>query len=255
MDISIIIVSWNVRDYLKKCLNSIYKNQGNLSLEIIVVDNNSKDQTSKMVIKEFPQVQLITNKKNLGFAKANNQAIKQANGDFILLLNPDTEILPNTLVESVKFMKNHSSAGVMGCQLLNSDKSIQPSVRHFPTIWPIFLMLIKLPKIFPNLKSINHYLNTDFNYDETQTVDQVMGAFMMIKKEIFKKIGLLDERFFVWFEEVDFCRRVWQQKYKVYYFPEAKTIHYGGSSFNQQKTIKKQWRFFRSAFYYFKKNL
>jgi GT2 family glycosyltransferase len=255
--ISIIIVSWNVRDLLKKCLESIFSQPLSAagSLEVFVVDNNSSDGTAEMVKKDFSEVKLMANSSNSGFARANNQAISLAAGDYILLLNPDTEIFPDTIAKSIEFMAGHPECGVMGCKILNPDGTVQPSVRRLPTVWPIFLMLIKAPKIFRRLKAIDRYLATDFNYGQEQEAEQVMGAFMMTKKAVFDKVGLLDEKFFIWFEEVDFCRRVSQAGYKIFYTPDAKIIHHGGASFAQQKAIKKQWLFFKSAFYYFWKKI
>lgn len=252
--LSIIIVSWNVKDLLKKCLDSIYQNQGDLELEVFVVDNASTDGTPEMVRNDFPSVSLIENKNNRGFAAANNQAIKLAKGEYILILNPDTEIMGDTLQKSIEFMEQNPKAGILGCQILNSDRTVQPSVRRFPTFWPIFLIFLKLPKIFPNLSAVNHYLFRDFDYLKTQSVDQIMGAFMLVKKEVFRKIGFFDERFFLWFEEVDLCRRAASAGFEIFYYPEAKIIHYGGQSFNQQATVKKQWQFFKSALHYFFKD-
>ena len=254
MDLSIIIVSWNTRELLKKCLNSIYQNGAGLSLEIYVIDNNSSDKTVEMIRTEFRDVELIANNKNQGFAYANNQALKLAIGKYILLLNPDTEILSNSLQKAVKFMSDNSNCGAMGAKLLNPDKSVQPSIRRFPTPWPIFLMLIKAPKLFKKIKSIERYLCFDFDYNKRQAVDQIMGAFMLIPKKVFDKVGLLDEVFFIWFEEVDLCRRIQNAGFKVLYNPEVEIIHYGGQSFAQEKIIKKQSLFFKSAMRYFLKN-
>ena len=253
MKLSIIIVSWNVRELLEKCLTSIYQNSATIDLEVFVVDNNSQDETVKMVKRQFPQVNLLAETKNLGFAKANNLALKQAKGEYVLLLNPDTEIFSNTLDQALSFMASHPDCGLLGCQMLYADKTLQPSIRRFPSFWPILIMLLKLPKLFPHLRSLDNYLATDFDYRQEQAVDQVMGAFMLMPKKIIELIGLLDEAFFIWFEEVDFCRRVWSEGYKVYYSPSVTIIHHGGQSFSQQKTVTKQRRFFKSALIYFKK--
>lgn len=253
MELSIIIVSWQVKELLKKCLKSIERFAGDLDYEILVVDNASIDGTTTMVKKEFPQIKLIANSKNLGFAAANNQALKIAQGNYLLLLNPDTEILPGSLQKSLDFLKTKSKAGIIGCQILNPDKTRQPSVRRFPGFWPIFLIFLKLPKFF-HFKSVDNYLAKNFDYNQTQTVDQVMGAFMLIKKEALAKIGYLEEKFFLWFEEVDFCLRAKEAGYEVYYFAAAQIVHYGGQSFDQQKLVKKQWRFFVSALTYFHKH-
>ncbi len=255
MDLSIVIVNWNVKDLLAKCLKSIYFASENLDIEIFVVDNNSSDGSVEMLMEKFPKVNLIVNKENRGFAAANNQAIEKATGKYILLLNPDAEILDNSLEKSIQFMDEHPECGVMGSRVFNSDKTLQPSVRRFPTLWPILLIFLKLPKIFPKLKSIQKYLAVDFDYNKNREVDQVMGAFMMVRKEIFEKIGLLDKDFFIWFEEVDFCKRVWNNNYKVIFYPGAEIIHHGGKSFAQQGVVKKQRLFFKSALTYFKKHL
>lgn len=252
--VSVIIVSWNVRDLLRACLASLSRSAGDFVLEIFVVDNNSADKSAQMVEQEFPQVKLIANKENFGFAAANNQAIRQASGDYLLLLNPDTEVSSQTIAQSIIFMQENERCGVMGPKLLNEDKSVQPSIRRFPTVWPILLMFLKIPKLIPSLAPINRYLATDFDYNKKQSVDQVMGAFMFIRRDVLDKVGLLDEDFFIWFEEVDFCRRVVDAGFQVMYAPNIETIHYGGRSFGQQKTIKKQKLFFNSAWRYFTKH-
>jgi len=254
MKLSVIIVSWNVKDLLRKCLTSIFASDGDFELEVFVVDNASGDGSADAVEKEFPKVKLIASEKNLGFSKGNNMAIEKATGDYILLLNPDTEVYPDTFSGSIKFMKNHSDCGLMGCQLLNTDKTLQPSVRMFPTVLPIFLMLLKLPKLFPNLKSINKYLAKDFDYTKTQSTQQVMGAYMFISREVIDKIGGLDERFFVWFDDSDYCKRVVDAGYKVYYYNGVKIIHHLGRAFAQHAVISKQWHFFKSALLYFLKH-
>ena len=253
--LSIIIVSWNVKDLLRQCLQSIAENKGNIDLEVWVVDNDSQDQTVEMIKQEFPWINLIANNKNLGFAKANNLAINKANGQYLLLLNPDTKIFPDTLEKSLAFIESHPECGALGCKMLYPNGTIQPSIRRFPNWLVIFLILIKIPKIFPNLKIFKRYLAEDFDYNKTQTAEQIMGAFMLIPRSVFNKVGILDEKFFNWFEEVDFCRRIWQAKYKIYYFAEAQIIHYGGQSFSQEKLLKNQWIFFSSAIKYFLKNL
>ena len=254
MKISIIIVSWNVKDLLKKCLESLIKYGEDFDLEIFVIDNASDDGTTWMMKNDFPEINFTPNKDNAGFAKANNQGIRRATGDFVLLLNPDTEIFADTLANSVKFMEENKDCGIMGCKMIYKNGTLQPSVRRFPHFWPVLLMLLKVPRIFPKLKSVQRYLATDFDYEKTQAVDQVMGAYMFVRKEVFDKAGLLDEDYFIWFEEVDFCRRVSKKGYQVMYNPGTKIIHHGGQSFSQQQMIKNQWNFFSSALKYFRKN-
>lgn len=254
MKISIVIVSWNTKDLLKKCLDSLVKYGKEFDLEIFVIDNASTDGTTWMMKNDFPEINFIPNKENAGFAKANNQGIKRSTGDYILLLNPDTEIFADTLANSVKFMEENKDCGVMGCRMVYKNGKPQSSVRRFPRLWPIIMLLLKLPKIFPHLRSIERYLAIDFDYEKTQPVDQVMGAYMFVRPEVFDKIGTLDEDFFIWFEEVDFCRRAWKAGYKVMYYSGTKIIHHGGQSFAQQKMVKNQMNFFKSAWKYFRKN-
>lgn len=255
MDLSIIIVSWNTKNLLQKCLESIYATSQVGNFEVFVVDNNSADGSAAMVSEKFPQVKLIASKENLGFAKANNLAIKEATGEYLLILNPDTELYPETLSGALAFMTAHPDAGAMGCKMVYPDGRNQPSVRRLPTIWPITLLLLKLPKIFPNLRAIKHYLAEDFDYSQTQVVEQIMGAFMLIHKKVIERVGAFDERFFTWFEEVDLCRRIVDAGYKIYYYPDIKIIHHGGQSFSQQKKLTNQKVFFSSALKYFLKYL
>ncbi|MBN1779473.1 MAG: glycosyltransferase family 2 protein [Candidatus Buchananbacteria bacterium] len=255
MELSIIIVNWNVEKLLERCLESIYKYQGNLELEVIVVDNASKDRSLEMIKNNFPQVKLIVNQANRGFAAANNQGIEIASGRYLLLLNPDTEIKENSLHQSLEFFRTQEKVGVMGCKILNPDGSLQPSVRRFPTITAVILILSKIAKLLPNLPALKKYLAKDFDYRESQAVDQVMGAFFLIKRELIEQIGVLDERFFIWFEEVDFCYRAKKAGWQIWYYPDAEIIHYGGSSFKQALVVRKQWLFFQSALKYFVKHV
>lgn len=283
MDLSIIIVSWNVRDLLEKCLKSVFEQTRNISFGVFVVDNASTDGTSEMVLEKFPQINLIRNSRNLGFAAANNMAIRQilgqvdvilsmskpdvtlrqAQGDsashsstlkapeFILLLNPDVEILDGAIEKMVDFMRAHPEAGIAGPKLLNPDKTLQASVRRFPTLLDQILILAKIPHLWPNLGPLKRYYARDFDYSLVSEVDQVMGAFFIVRREVFEHIGLLDENFYLWFEEVDFCRRAKEAGYKVMYNPEAEVIHYGGQSFRQQSIWIKQWKLLKSMVWYF----
>ncbi|MEI6626998.1 MAG: glycosyltransferase family 2 protein [bacterium] len=254
MRVSIVIVSWNTKDLLKKCLQSLFVEHDNIEKEVFVVDNNSQDGTVNMVARDFSQVTLMANNYNAGFAKANNQALELATGDYVLLLNPDTELLPGAIKKSVEFMLANPLCGVMGPKMYFPDHSFQSSVRRFPTLSAILMMLLKLPKFFKHLPAIDRYLAVDFDYTKTQECDQVMGAYMFMPKKLLTEIGLLDERFFIWFEEVDFCRRTKKAGYMVMYDPEVEIIHVGGQSFAQQKTVKKQKVFFQSASRYFLKH-
>lgn len=254
MDLSIIIVCWKVKNLLKKCLESIYHETKNIKFEVFVIDNDSQDGTDEMVKKNFPRIKLIVNYKNVGFARANNQAIQEAKGDFVLLLNPDTEIIENALEKMVSFMKKNQEVGIAGCQLLNPDGTIQPSARKLPDLLSHIIILLKLHNFLPHLKSIKNYYMLNWPHNQVKEVDQIMGAFFLIRYEVIRKIGLLDNNFFIWYEEVDYCQRVKKAGWKVIYTPEAHIIHKKGKSFEQQFPIKKQLIFNKSILYYFKKH-
>lgn len=254
MDLSIIIVSWNVRDLLKKCLSSIYKHTRGITFEIFVIDNGSTDNSALMIKEKFPKVKLAINQENKGFAAANNQCIKKAVGDYILLLNPDTELKEDSMTPMVEFMKQNDACGIAGCHLLNSDGSDQTSVRRFPGFLDQALILLKLHRILPNLTPLRRYLCADFDYSREQKVDQIMGAFFMIKREVIDKIGLLDEKFFIWFEEVDYCLRAQKAGWQVVYAPVTSVIHHFGQSFKQMMTVDKQKIWNKSLRYYFLKH-
>ncbi|OGG87457.1 hypothetical protein A3B87_02105 [Candidatus Kuenenbacteria bacterium RIFCSPHIGHO2_02_FULL_39_13] len=233
MDLSIIIINWNVRDLLKKCLISIYQYIQNIDFELFVVDNASKDGSLAMIQKEFPQVRLIANQKNTGFAYANNQALKQAAGQNILLLNPDTELADNSMEKIVRLFNQHNDWAVVGCKILNFGGALQKSVRRFPSLKDQLLIQLKLQHLPFFKKNLNSYLAQDFNYGKESEVDQVMGAFFLTKKSVIEKIGGFDAKYYLWFEEVDFCKRAKDIGLKVIYTPAIKIYHHRAESFKQ----------------------
>ncbi len=256
MDLSVIIVSYNVREKLKNNLQALFKSKGDFSFEVFVVDNNSEDQSAKMVEESFSQVKLIKNEENLGFSRANNIAIKQAQGDFILLLNPDMQVFAETLEKSLNFAKNNSQAIVSSCKLIDEKNNIIKHVRRFPKFFDQLMIVLKIPHIFPWV--LNKYLISSFDYNQSQKVDSVRGSFFMINKNEFKKLSgrdlpLLDERYFVWFEEVDFCKQIYQLGGEVWYNPQAECLDYVGQSFSLLKRKKAQKLFKDSMLKYFQK--
>ncbi|OJI06450.1 hypothetical protein BK004_03580 [bacterium CG10_46_32] len=251
MDISIIIVSWNVRGLLEKCLASLYSHTEGITFEVIVVDNASSDGSVEMAQEKFQDMQVIALDENKGFATANNIGIKESSGKYILLLNPDTELTENSLKKVFDKMESNESIGILGCKLLNTDGTLQDSVRKFPRVQDLFALFFKLYKLFPSL--LHYYLAKDFDYRREAEVDQVMGAFFCINRSVIDKIGPLDSKYFIWFEEVDFCRRAKRAGFKIVYWPGTSIIHHGGQSFGQVQTAKKQWWFFRSALRYLTK--
>ncbi|EKD75979.1 MAG: hypothetical protein ACD_43C00264G0004 [uncultured bacterium] len=253
MQLSIIIVSWNVKALLQRCLTSVYQYTTELEFEVFVVDNASHDGSADMVATEFPQVHLIRNSVNKGFGAANNQALHLARGEYILFLNDDTEIFSNifeTLYQ--KMSELPQTVAMLGCQLTNPDGSIQESVRSFPTLWDQSIILLKLHHLWPNL--IQKYVCKDFDYTREQSVDQVMGAFMWARTQPIKAIGGFDEKYFVWFEEVDMQKTLRQRGYSILYTPLVSCLHVKGQSFKQVRKPKAQLMFNKSLRYYFQKN-
>ena len=256
MDLSIIIVSYNVREKLQKNLESIFNSQGDFSFEVLVVDNNSIDGSAEMVAELFPQVHLIKNDRNLGFSAANNMAIKKAGGNFILLLNPDMRLFPDTLYSSLAFAQQNPQAVVSSCLLVDDNNKTIKHIRRFPKFFDQLAVILKLPHIFPGI--IKSYLYLDFDYNLTQKVDSVRGSFFMINVEAFKKISkderpLLDERYFVWFEEVDFCQQVYKMGGEIWYNPNTFCLDYVGQSFSLLKKGRAQKYFSESMLKYFQK--
>jgi len=270
MDLTISIVSYNTKDLLRNCLNSIYKNIKGIKFEVIVVDNGSKDDSIKMLKREFPQVKLIINKNNLGFAKANNQAIKESKGKYILLLNSDTVILSDAINKMVNFIKIHPEAGAVGCTKLNPDLSPQPSVTILPNMWIVFLRFFRLKRFFPSCsqrrflikffgsflgKTITSYLSwySENKLEKAIPVDFITGACFLIRRETIDEVGLLDENFFMYLEDADWCFRIRQRGWKMYICPEAKIIHYGGENFRSNVDAF-SLDYCRSRYYYFDKH-
>lgn len=224
--ISIIILNYKAKGLLKNCLNSIYRYTENLDFEIIVVDNNSKDGVKKMLETNFSKVKFIQAKKNLGFSKGNNLGIKKAQGKYLVIINPDTTLIENSFKKMRDFMEEHKDIGIIGPQLINPDRSIQYTRCNFPEfLMPIYRRSF-LKKINYFKKKIDLYLTKDKDYNQTIKTDWIFGACLFVRKEAIDKVGLLDERFFLGFEDLDWCKRFWQYGYEVWYFPKTKIIHY-----------------------------
>jgi len=231
VDITIIIVSFNTQELLHDCLSSIKTASKNLSVETFVVDNNSIDNTAQMVTKFFPKVNLIVNDQNLGFSKANNQAIKKAKGTYVLVLNPDTKLMPNTLVEMFNFMQKRDDVGIATCKVELTDGTLDKDCkRSFPTPFRALCHFSGISKIFSGSKIFDQYHLGYLNESKTYEIDSCVGAFMFIRNSALKKVGPFDEKFFFYGEDLDLCWRFWQKSYKVMYYPMVKIIHYKGAS-------------------------
>ena len=241
-DLSVIIVSYNTKDYLLECLQSIDQ-----KYEIIIIDNASSDGSVDEIKKNFPDVKIIENKKNLGFAAANNQGMRQAKGRYILLLNPDTKILDNALSKMIDWMDKNAEASVSTCRLLNEDNSIQPTGGFFPTLPRLFAWQLFLDDILP----INSYHPKSSFYNKQRELDWVTGAFFLLRREIIDKSGLMDENFFMYAEELEYCYRIKKAGFKVFFTPAASIIHYGFKSGSKEKALIGEYE---SLKYYYQKH-
>jgi GT2 family glycosyltransferase len=234
IDVSIIIVNWNTRDILRDCLRSVYEQTKDVSFEVIVVDNASTDGSGAMVKRQFPSVVLMENNENMGFAEANNQAIKVAGGRYVLLLNSDTLVLDNAIAKTVKFADEHPDAAVAGCMVLNSDETIQQTCFMYPSNFNMFLAATYLYKIFPKSVIFGREGMTWWDYNDVREVDVVAGCFMLVRREAIQQVGMLDNRYFVYCEETDWCYRFSKKGWKILFTPNARIIHYGGQTANQK---------------------
>lgn len=253
IDLSIITVSWNVKKYLCESLEAVFATADDVSLEVFVVDNNSTDGTRDLLrdwARREPRLTALLNNINVGFARANNQAIELASGRYVLLLNPDMRVFPDTLKNMVQWMDAHPRVGVAGCHLVNERGETVQHVRRFPGLWNQLAIVLKIPHLFPHV--LDRYLMRDFDYTKEARVDSVRGSFFMIRREALR-VGLLDERFFIWFEEVDFCKRMRSAGWEVWYTPVARCVDRVGRSFAQVARAKKQKMFLESMYRYFEK--
>lgn len=254
-DLSIGIVSYKGKDLLRQCLASIYRNTVEATFEVILVDNNSRDGTIEAVTNQFPMVQLIINDKNVGFSQANNQALIASKGKYILWLNPDTVVLPNALDTLVEFMNSCPEIGILGPKVLNSDGTLQGQCRRgLPTPWAIFCYLSGLSRIFPKSERFAQYLMTYRDENFSHEVNAVSGSCLMVRREVMDQIGLLDEDYFMYGEDLDYCLRAKQAGWKVYYVSQAQVIHYGGAA-SKKRPLRSTYEFHRAMWVYYRKHL
>ena len=231
MYISVIIVSYNTCELLKECLISIKSATDNLKVEVFVSDNNSSDNTVRMIKKDFGWVNLIANRQNLGFSKANNRAIKKAKGKYLLVLNPDTRLFKNTLSQMIKFMDTNKDIAVATCRIeLPSGQLDKDCRRMYPTPWRAFAHFSGLSKIFAGSKLFDQYQMGYIPEDIEHEVESCLGAFMFVRSTAVKKVGLFDEDFFFYGEDLDWCYRFREAGFKIVYTPTAKIVHYKGAA-------------------------
>jgi len=256
IDLSVIIVTWNSEREIIDCLNSIIENEVKLNYEIIIVDNNSSDNT-KDVIESFAQnkfqrIKLIPNKENNGFTKGCNRGIDSSSGKNILFLNPDTKILNSALEKLVCKLNSDDKTGAVAPKLLNEDLTIQNSCRSFPGYFDMFCELSLLSSIFPESKTIARWKMNYFSHNEEAAVDQPMAAALMVKKKVLDEIYNFDERYLMFFNDVDLCRKIYDNGYKIIFYPDAKMIHQKGVSIYKDRVrMIKSWN--EDCLSYFKK--
>lgn len=244
MKLSIIIVSYNVKDLLKQAIQTLLIAASGLKFEFFVVDNASEDGSVEMLERDFPHVKVFRNSSNLGFSVANNQAIAVAKGEYLLVINPDTVTPQNTLVKAIEFLDLHVDGGSLGVRMLDGKGTYLPeSKRGFPTPWVAFCKLSGLYRLFPKSKVFNGYYMGWVNEFDTQEVEVLPGAFLLLRKKALNKIGAFDEHFFMYGEDIDLSYRLSLAGYKNYYYPEVAITHFKG-----QSTHKFSLRYIRSFY-------
>ncbi|MBN1136181.1 MAG: glycosyltransferase family 2 protein [Anaerolineae bacterium] len=262
VDVTVVIVSWNVRDLLRRCLRSILDSRAadsggppspHLQIEVVVVDNASGDGSAEMVRAEFPQVRLIANEENRGFTAANNQGLATGQGRYLMVLNPDTELASDTLATMADYLEEHPRVGVMGPQLRYADGRLQPSRRRFPTLTTALFESTVLGEWWPDNRFARRYRMADTPDDAIQTVDWLVGACLLVRREAYEEAGGLDEGFFMYSEEIDWCRRIKSAGWEVVYLPTATVIHHEGKS-SEQVVAARHIYFQSSKVRYFRKH-
>jgi len=253
LDLYIVIVNYNTRDLLRQCLASVYDSQGDFTYQVCVVDNCSSDHSATMVRKEFPQVALIESAMNGGYAYANNLGLQNGEARYCLLLNPDTILPPSALAEMIAFMNTHPDAGAVGPRLVLQDGSLDLACRRsFPSPKVSLYRLSGLSKLFPKSPRFGQYNLTYLDPDVTTEVDSVVGAFMMVRSDSIQQVGLLDEGFFMYGEDLDWAYRIKQAGWKVYYNADVTVLHYKRAA--SKHSLKAQAEFYRAMHLFFRKH-
>ena len=255
MDLSIIIVNYKSKDFTDACIRSIYENTDKISFEIIVIDNDSNDGCMEMLNIKHPKVKGYQNKENSGFSKANNIGIRLSTGRYLLLLNPDTLIRDRALEKMVSFMGANSNAGIAGCRVENPNGTLQRACRRsLPTPLVAFFRLSGLGRLFPKSKVLAKYNLSHIRENKQIEVDAVSGAFLMFRNEVLEDIGGLDEDYFMYAEDIDFCYRANRKGWKVMYYPGTRITHFKGES-SKHLSMKATKAFYDSMAIFFRKNL
>jgi GT2 family glycosyltransferase len=253
--LSVCVVTYQARELLRGCLTSLYQNTES-EFEVVVVDNGSNDGVVELLQREFPEVRLEQNESNLGFTHPMNQALQLAQGCYLMQLNPDTVVLPGALDNLLSFMEAHPEAGICGPKVLNTDHTLQKSCRRGePTPWAVITYFSGLARLFPRSSLFGKYQLSYLDEDQTNLVAGVSGSCMLIRRQVVEQIGYLDERFFAYQEDADYCRRARQAGWLVYYVPESRIIHYGGMGGSRVQPYRSIIAWHKSYFLYYRKHL
>lgn len=226
VDISIVIISWNMKELLQMCLESIYKFTQGIIFEIILIDNNSVDGTSEMVSEMFPYVEIIKNKKNKGVAPARTQGMQLANGKYILILDADTELIENSIDSLYNFMEENKDCGLVGCKLVDMQMNLQYSCKRFPSPLAFLFRRLEHFKFIRKSKTLENHMMIDWEHNEIRDVDYLIGACQFIRNDVVDKIGYYDSAIFYGPEDIDYCIRIWKAGWRVVYYPFTKIIHH-----------------------------
>jgi len=254
VDLSIVIVSWNVKNLLRECLESLYKYTSGIKFEVFVVDNNSSDGSAEMVKELFPQVHLIENKQNLGFSKANNQAIIISKGRYIALLNPDTLLIEDVFSPLVKYADQHNEIGAIGPKILDRGGNFQYScARKLPNLYFDFCRFSGLARKFPKTKIFGSEKMLCVDHNSSRYVEALSGSCMIVRKEAIDDVGMMDENQFMYADEIEWCKRLFDAGWKIYYYANTSIIHYGGES-SKQSGIFITIETAKSHYYYYEKH-
>lgn len=249
MDLSVVIPVRNGKSHLKRCLPSLFAQKALASFEVILVDNSSRDGTLSWIREAYPTLSLLPQKRNIGFARAVNLGLRIAKGRYLLCLNQDTWLYPDALSTLMTFMDRRPEAGIVGGKIFNPDHSLQFSCRTFPSLSQgLFHRGSLLTRLFPQNPFSRDYLLSDWAHDEVRSVDWVSGAFLLIRRQTFEEIGAMDERFFLYCEDIDWCRRAKESGWQVFYHPESRVVHFGGLSYPSLRSLfehyRSMWRYY-----------
>ena len=254
--LSICIVSYQTRDYLQECLRSVYENPPDVEFDVIIVDNHSTDGTIEMLKDKFPEVKLLINPDNLGFTAPMNQALRTGRGKYLLQLNPDTIIHSQAFNQLIAFMEDHPEVGICSPKVLNNDGTLQkPCRRGESRPWAVFTYFLGLSTLFPDSKLFGEYLMSYMDEDEIHEVAGVSGSCMLIRRKVINQIGYLDERFFAYQEDADYCFQARKGGWKIYYVPSSQITHFGGQGGSRVQPYRSIFEWHRSYWLYYRKNL